>query len=118
MKVLVVDDESFVKDSIVRFLTRLGHAPMGAENGARAIDLYKAQRPDMVLLDILLPNIKGDEVFKAIKSFDKEANIYFITGSSKEYEKVQELHANGYFMKPIELGTIKKIIDGRSRKAE
>lgn len=111
MRVLVVDDESFVKESLVKFIARLGHVSAGAGNGAEAIALYKENRPDIVLLDILLPDIRGDVVFREIISFDKTANIYFITGCREEYDKVQELKASGYFMKPIELGTIKKIIE-------
>jgi len=118
MKVLVVDDETFVTETMGRFIGRLGHTPLTAENGTRAIELYKENKPDLVLLDINLPDIKGDKVFREIKSFDKDAVIYFVTGYREEYIKAQELNAAGYFIKPFTIEQIKTIIEERKKIIE
>ena len=111
MKILVVDDESYAKEALARFVVRFGHTALEAENGLTAVSLYKEQKPDLVFLDINLPDIKGYEVFKRIKEFDKDALIYFFTGEHVEYMKIKELNPAGYFMKPLMLPEIKKIID-------
>lgn len=116
MKILVVDDESFVLESFGRFIGKQGHIALLAENGTKAVELYKEQKPELVFLDIVLPDIKGDVVFKKIKEFDKDANVYFITGCHDEYVNAKELKASGIFFKPIELEDIKKVIDDTDKR--
>jgi DNA-binding response OmpR family regulator len=115
MKILVVDDEPLVTESFERVIGRLQHTPLTAGNGARAIELYKENKPDMVLLDMNLPDIKGDRVFREIKSFDKDAVVYFITGYSEEYMKAKELDAAGCFHKPLMIEQVMELIDERKK---
>ena len=111
MKVLIVDDELFILNTLERFITRIGHTPVVTDDGNRAVQLYKIHKPDIVLLDLVLPNKKGSEVFREIMDFDKKANIVFITGSFEEYSRMEEINKPECFVKPISIMKIKEIIE-------
>lgn len=111
MKVLMVDDELFVLNTLERFIKKIGHDPVVTDDGSRAVELYKVLKPDLVLLDLKLTNKKGSEVFKEIMDFDKDAKIVFITGSFEEYSKIEELNKPQCFVKPISIMKIKEIIE-------
>jgi DNA-binding NtrC family response regulator len=113
VKILVVDDEPSVKETFGRLIGKMGHMPFIANNGAKAIELYKLHRPDMVLLDVNLLGMQGDKVFKEIIEFDKNAAIYFITGYREEYIKALDLKPAGFFHKPITIEQVMKIIEER-----
>lgn len=111
--VIIIDDEEFSRVHISRFVEKRGFKAITAANGKEGIKYYNDHRPEIVFLDIILPDIHGEDVFKAIKQINKEAKIYFITGShdafSRDYGML--LGANGYFTKPIMLDDIKKILE-------
>jgi two-component SAPR family response regulator len=111
MKVLIVDDEQFILNTLERFIKRIGHEPIATHEGARAVELYKILKPDIVLLDLMLPDKKGSEVYREIMEFDKKANIVFITGSFAEYSRIEELNKPQCFVKPISIMRIKEIIE-------
>jgi two-component SAPR family response regulator len=107
----MVDDELFVLNTIERFIKKIGHDPVVTDDGARAVELYKILKPDLVLLDLKLSGKKGSEVFREIMDFDKDAKIVFITGSFEEYSKIEELNKPQCFVKPISIMKIKEIIE-------
>jgi|GEM_PF-5793357 len=111
MKVLIVDDELFILNTLERFIAKIGHTPIVTDEGNRAIELYKAHKPDLVLLDVVLPGKKGGAVFREIMDFDKKANIVFITGSFEEYSRIEEINKPECFVKPIDIMKIKEIIE-------
>jgi two-component system, chemotaxis family, chemotaxis protein CheY len=111
MKVLIVDDELFILNTLERFIAKIGHTPIVTDNGNRAVQLYKIHKPDIVLLDLTLPEKKGNVVFREIMDFDKKAKIVFITGSYAEYARMEEINKPECFVKPIDIMKIKEIIE-------
>jgi DNA-binding NtrC family response regulator len=110
---LIVDDEIYARDYLAKLITKLGFTVYTADTGEQAVKLYAEHRPDYVFLDILLPGIDGEAVFKIIKETDPDANVYFMTGCDGvcSPEKAKELGGRGFFNKPIFVDDIVKFLD-------
>jgi len=79
-RVLIIDDDADVLDMVSALLGALGCDVVGmAKNGAEGYDLFKAQRPDLTLLDIQMPVMDGLETLKKIRRTDKEAAVVMLT---------------------------------------
>jgi len=79
-RVLVIDDDADILDMVSALLGALGCDVIGtAKNGAEGYDLFKAQRPDLTLLDIQMPVMDGLETLKKIRRTDKEASVVMLT---------------------------------------
>jgi DNA-binding response OmpR family regulator len=100
--VLVVDDESLVRDVLGRYLTREGYEVAMAADGEEAIAAFRKRRPDLVLLDLMLPRIDGLEVFRRIRA-DAPSPVIMLTARGAETDRVVglELGADDYVAKPF-----------------
>ncbi|MCT4607549.1 MAG: response regulator [Marinisporobacter sp.] len=84
-KILVVDDAAFMRMSLKMMLKRNGFEVVGeAENGVEAIQKYKKLQPDLVTMDITMPEMQGLDALKAIKDYDSEAKVVMITAMGQE----------------------------------
>ena len=83
-----------------------------AENGEKALELYKQCTPDIILLDIRLPDISGYEVAKRIRESNQEVPIIALTAMvvKNEMEKCLSVGMNHYLSKPLDLEKVKEII--------
>jgi DNA-binding response OmpR family regulator len=101
-RVLVVDDEPIVRDVLVRYLTRDGYEVETAGDGEAAIAAYRERRPDLVLLDLMLPRIDGFEVFRRIRS-EAPSPVIMLTARGAETERIVglEMGADDYVAKPF-----------------
>jgi phosphate regulon transcriptional regulator PhoB len=104
-KILVVEDESAINELICYNLRKAGFRAEGVFNGEEALKKIKAGKPDLILLDLMLPGIDGFELCKALKS-DEELSaipIIMLTARSEELDKVLglELGADDYITKPF-----------------
>lgn len=103
--ILVVDDESDVRELLSKFLTRRGYEVNTANDGMAAIEAIRDSRPDIVLLDIRLPKIDGLSVLQQLR--DESANVAIITMSGIADEdtarKSLELGAADFITKPFNL---------------
>lgn len=82
--VLIVDDEESVRRVLRRILERAGYKTFEAKNGREAIELYKAQKPDVTITDIIMPDVEGIETIRELrKQFDAK-NIIAISGGSRK----------------------------------
>jgi two-component system, chemotaxis family, chemotaxis protein CheY len=115
-KALIVDDEVETTEQLGHFLGKQGLEIIKAFNGKEAINKYKIHKPDIVFLDIALPDIDGIEVLSEIRKYDENATIYFLTGMGGEIlrEQVKELGAKGHLTKPIFVSDIISIIKGEN----
>jgi len=99
-KVLIVDDET----RIVRFLELKlkvsGYDVISATSGERALDLARSEKPDILLLDIILPGIDGLEVLQEIRKFSQMPVIVF-SARAGYAERTMKLGANDYIAKPF-----------------
>lgn len=104
MKVLIVDDEYAIVNLIRMNLRLDGCDTICAYSGQEAIELYSIHAPDIVLLDIMLPDMDGYDVLKAIEEIDKTVAVIFITADDKRTSKILglELGADDYITKPFD----------------
>ena len=108
LKVLVVDDEPNIRDLLSASLRFQGHQVLTAANGNEAINKIVDNQPDVVLLDVMLPDISGFGVTKKIRSLGIETPILFLTARDDTEDKVTGLTVGGddYVTKPFSLDEI------------
>lgn len=108
LKVLVVDDEPNIRDLLSASLRFQGHQVLTAANGNEAINKIVDNQPDVVLLDVMLPDISGFGVTKKIRSLGIEVPILFLTARDDTEDKVTGLTVGGddYVTKPFSLDEI------------
>jgi two-component system, chemotaxis family, chemotaxis protein CheY len=112
MKILITDDSQFMRGILKDLMSSEGHVCIEAEDGNEAIKKVEQEKPDLVLLDIIMPELDGIEVLKKI---GKETKIIVISavGQEKMVEEAKVLGAADYIVKPFDnkkvLETIKKV---------
>ncbi len=101
-RILVVEDEEALADSVRYNLEREGYAVTVATDGRRAIDRFHADPPSLVILDLMLPEISGLDVCRMIRA-ESEVPIIMVTAKDSEADKVAglELGADDYVTKPF-----------------
>ncbi len=104
IKILVVDDELIVRESLVGWLKKSGHEVSGAEGGRRALEMLGEREFDLIFLDIKMPDMDGLEVLHEIKANYPESMVVMITayGSVQTAVEAMKSGANDYLMKPFE----------------
>ncbi len=105
-KIMVVDDDELLRAATLRMLDAAGYQTLGAADGFEAVVLAKAQRPDLILMDINMPGLDGLEAMRRIKADPELGSIFvvIISGSRIDPEsQVQGLEtgADGYLVRPI-----------------
>ena len=83
--VLIIDDDAAVRGAFQLVLGELGSAVRVAEDGLQGIELVKAERPDLIFLDLKMPGIDGVETLRRLLAMDNTLNIYVVTAFSQEY---------------------------------
>lgn len=103
--ILIVDDAAFMRMMIKDILTKNGYNVVGeAENGVKAFEKYSELNPDLVLMDITMPEMDGISSLKKIIEFDKEAKVVMITAAGQS-SKLMDALKNGakeFICKPYE----------------
>lgn len=99
--VLVVEDEPNLREPLVYLLEKEGYEVIEAEDGNQAVDVFKRKNPDLILLDLMLPGISGNEVCRLIRQ-ESQVPIIMITAKDTEIDKVVglEIGADDYITKP------------------
>ncbi len=103
MKVLIAEDDKLTREGLVEILSDEGYRPLPAPDGETALELFGRERPDFVLLDIMMPGRSGYEVCREIRKRDEAVPIIFISAKSEEIDKVLglELGADDFVVKPF-----------------
>lgn len=113
-RILIVDDTKDVLQVVCRRLKSWGFEPLMAESGEEALQLLEGQHVDLVLLDIMMPKMKGREVCARLKANPKTAHIpvIFLTalGLADHVKGGMELGADDYIVKPFEPAELKERI--------
>lgn len=117
--ILIVDDEVDIANSIQYVLKQEGFSTLLAHDGLKAMELYENQRPDMVILDLMMPGIDGYEVCRRVRSNDKKTPILMLTARTSEVDTVVglELGANDYIAKPVRLRELVARVKAHFREA-
>lgn len=120
IKLMILDDEEGIVDYFLKIFRSRGYDVVGVSKGEQAIDLYRAEQPDIVLIDIFLVDSKMDgiDVLKGIKEINPNAVCIMITRVTDiEYiNKAKENGADHYLMKPLALEDISRIIEKVQQK--
>ena len=105
MRILVVEDERDLCETIVRSLRRLAYSVDPCYDGDTAIDLLGSERYDLVLLDLNLPGADGMTVLRTLRQTDRETRVLILSARSEVADKVEGLDAgaNDYLAKPFHL---------------
>lgn len=104
MKVLVVDDTAFIRIRLQKILTAAGHEVIQAENAAVAVGIYQEQKPDLVTMDITMPDIDGIKAISLLKRVDPEVKVIVISamGQKSMVGEAIKAGAKDFVVKPFE----------------
>jgi signal transduction histidine kinase/ActR/RegA family two-component response regulator len=112
--ILLVDDEDVVRRSAGRVVRQSGHRVIFARSGEEALRIYTETqpRPDLVLMDLNMPGMTGDQAFKKLKEVDPEAPVVFVSGYwDRDLEReLRSMGALGFVQKPYEAATLRDAI--------
>ncbi|QIQ22070.1 response regulator transcription factor [Zophobihabitans entericus] len=103
MKILIAEDDNNIRRGLVDVLSQEGYDIIEAANGKIALELYQKTQPDFVILDIMMPELDGYSVCKAIRKQDDLIPIVFLSAKDEEIDRVVglELGADDYINKPF-----------------
>ena len=103
-RILIVEDEAALAETLAYNLREEGHEVVLASDGLQGLDLARAQHPDLVILDLMLPKMDGLEVCRLIRR-DSDVPIIMLTAKSREVDKVVglEVGADDYVTKPFSM---------------
>ncbi|MFZ2853828.1 MAG: response regulator [Rhodocyclaceae bacterium] len=114
LQVLVVDDSLITVKKISSMLTLLGHkVVMTAGTGREALTAYEACKPDLVTMDITMPDMDGIEATRLIRARDPDALIIMVTSHGQERMVLDALKAGakGYVLKPFQQDKLQEVIE-------
>ncbi len=102
-KILIADDDKSIVELIRLYLEKEGYTCIGAENGKVALSLYQKENPDLIILDIMMPETDGWQVCREIRK-TSNTPIIMLTAKGETFDKVLglELGADDYMVKPFE----------------
>ena len=116
-KIMLVDDAAFMRMTIKNALTKAGYVNIiEASDGQIAVETYQKEHPDLVIMDITMPNMDGIQALQAIKTADPEARVVMCSAMGQEGMVVEaiKLGAKDFIVKPFKqdriLQTVEKII--------
>ena len=116
-KVLIVDDAAFMRMMLKDILTKNGYEVVGeAENGAKAVEKYEEVTPDLVTMDITMPEMDGISALKNIRSIDSNAKVVMCSAMGQQAMVIEAIQAGArdFIVKPFQadrvLEAVKKVI--------
>lgn len=118
---LVVDDEPTITEVVARYLERAGYRTRVAADGIQALELAASQRPDLVLLDLMLPGIDGLEVMRRLRELGRDRMaVILLTAKGEESDRVigLRLGADDYVVKPFSPAELVARVDAVLRRID
>ena len=116
-KILIVDDAAFMRMMIKDILTKNGYEVVAeAANGVEAVELYKSHQPDLVTMDITMPEMDGIEAVKQIKAVNPAAKVIMCSAMGQQSMVMDAIKAgaNDFIVKPFQadrvLEAVKKVV--------
>jgi DNA-binding response OmpR family regulator len=102
-KILVIEDDPFTRQGLCDLLDDQGYAVCAAPDGRTGIDAFRSEKPDLICLDIMMPDMNGHDVCREIRRESTDVPVIFISAKSEEIDKVVglELGADDYISKPF-----------------
>ncbi len=105
VKALVVDDSALNRQVIVEYLRHKGITTIEAEDGEQALEKIESEKPDVILLDLIMPIMDGFEVLEHLKQNNNQIPVIVITAYLKgnTFQRCIELGAKGFLNKPVKM---------------
>ncbi|MCK5218847.1 response regulator [bacterium] len=120
-KILIVDDASFMRMMLRNILSSHGYEVVGeAENGRQAVEIYQEVKPDIVLMDLIMPEVGGIEGVKKIVEIDKHAKIIICSAMGQQALVVEAMQAGArdFIVKPFQPSSVIENIQKIEREEE
>lgn len=114
-RILLIDDEPDIRFLTRKILERAGHTVIEAESGAVCLEILEAEHPDLILLDVVIPELNGWEVCRRIK-YDRSTRhipvmIFTARATKEDVQKSRECGAEAHINKPFEVDELLKTVD-------
>lgn len=111
-KILVVDDAAFMRMMLKKILSSAGYELIEAADGADGISKYKEHKPNLVLLDIIMPTIDGIECLRQIVAFDQNASVVMCSsiGQQAIVSDAIQIGAKDFIVKPFDSAKVLEIV--------
>lgn len=112
-KILIVDDAEFLRVRISKMLAGEGFEVIQAENGAKAVSSYQVDKPDLVLMDITMPEMDGLTALKHIRAGDPKAKVIMLTALGQESVVLEAVKsgARDFIVKPFDRDRVMSAIN-------
>ncbi len=113
LKVLIIDDEDSLRKIVAHAFSDRGHTVVTADNGSDGLQMATKERPDIVILDLIMPGLNGFEVCRRIREDSALDRTVVIITSAKSYkpdiDKAKELGADAFVVKPADVDDLLSI---------
>lgn len=120
MNILIAEDDLHIREGLAELLETEGYQVTAAADGRQALSHFNTQTPDLVLLDIMMPNVSGYDVCREIRKTNEHVPVIFISAKSEEIDRVVglELGADDYIMKPFGVREVLARIRAATRRSQ
>ncbi len=117
-RILVVDDEKLISWSLAAMLNKAGYEVETAATGAEAIRKFHSFKPELVMLDVCLPDVNGLDILRQFKSLNEDLYVIMITAYANADSAVLALQqgAEDYFGKPFNMEAVKHVVDSATAR--
>ena len=116
-KILVIEDEVFIRENLIELLEIEGFQAIGAENGHQGVQFAKEHQPDLILCDVMMPELDGYGVLVTLREdpATKTIPFMFLTASAdrSNLQKIREMGMNDYILKPFNVDKLLAAIVAR-----
>lgn len=119
-RILLADDSDLIKSTLKLYLSKEKHFVLSADDGAAAIEIFKKERPDLVITDIIMPEADGFQVLKYVKENDPNIPVIMITGVDDTESTIKAIQegAYDYIEKPIDVTRFNQVVKNAIRSKE
>ncbi len=110
--ILIVDDSAFTRAIHAKIVSAAGHRPLEANDGQTAVEAYRQHQPDVVLVDLLMPDMDGLEVIRQILELDPEAKTVVCSTDKQQarQNEARQIGVNAFLTKPVNADQLTAVI--------
>jgi CheY-like chemotaxis protein len=113
-RILIVDDNEDIVTTYRVVLERMGYEVRVAKDGNHCMEMVEREKPDLILLDVLLPGLSGSEVCRSIKETARTSDISVVaitaSMSAETKERMSDVGADGFLLKPIDVSDLNRAV--------
>lgn len=121
-KILVIDDDAKMRRNVAALLAAEAHAVVEARNGREGVEQAKAEKPDLIVCDVTMPEMNGHRVLQLVREDPATAHVPFIFltgwGEREDLRTGMNLGADDYLVKPVEPADLLAAVDARLRRRQ